>query len=359
VALQIEKKVNTLFIDGDLSRHSVPDLYRYFKKSDYSGINKIDIGNVKDIDSAGVVFLDEILEKLKDSSPEIVNADKKVEGAIKIFSSQELKPGKVPEHKNIFLKIGENFFYWKDSFADSIYMTADIAFWSFLGIFSRKSQRKGSISQQCLNIGVDAVGIISLLSFILGLILALQSAAQLRQFGANIYVADLLAVSMVREMGPMMTAIIVAGRSGSAIASEIATMKVTEEIDALRIMAINPIRYVVVPKFIAISICMPLLVTISIIMGILGGLVIGVTYLDLSAVAFFNELFSVLTLKDELIGLSKSLFFAWVIVIIGSYFGFKVEGGAEGVGKVTTKAVVASIFAVIILDAIFSLLYML
>ncbi|MBU0567119.1 ABC transporter permease, partial [bacterium] len=219
-------------------------------------------------------------------------------------------------------------------------------------------QRRGSTIAQSLLIGVDALGIIGLLSLIIGLILALQSAAQLRQFGASIFVADLIAISMVREMGPMMTAIIVAGRSGSSIAAEIATMKVTEEIDALKMMAINPIRYVVVPKLHAITICMPFLVVISTIIGIVGGLIIAVTYLDLSVISYFNEAIGVLSLKDVLVSLTKSIFFSWVIVIIASYYGFKVQGGAEGVGKATTASVVASIFAVIVLDALFSLIFL-
>jgi len=241
---------------------------------------------------------------------------------------------------------------------EMLLLTAEVVVWSILDLFSSKGRKKGAVFHQSIVLGVNAFTIISLMSFILGLILALQSAAQLRQFGANIFVADLLAISMVREMGPMMTAIIIAGRSGSSIASEIATMKVSEELDALKTMAINPLRYVVVPKFIAITFCMPLLVMTSIAMGIIGGLVVAVTYLDLSMYAFFNELFTVLTIKDITIGLSKSFFFAWNIVLIGSYFGLKVEGGAEGVGKVTTQSVVVSIFSVIIFDAIFSLFYM-
>ena len=156
----------------------------------------------------------------------------------------------------------------------------------------------------------------------------------------------------------MMTAIIIAGRSGSAFAAEISSMKVSEEIDALRMMAVNPIRYIVVPKFLAITISMPLLVTLSMVLGIVGGFIIGVTYLDLTPVSYFNETLSILTLEDLMVGYSKSIFFAGVIVVIGSYYGFRAEGGAEGVGRVTTSAVVASIFAVILLDAFFSLIYM-
>lgn len=354
----MEYKDKTLFLEGDITKFTATALLAEFSKSKILEVEFIDLQNVKSIDSAGVIFIDEIKLKLKDFSPQLINVAEEINASIETFSSEKISEPEPSEKANIFVMLGASLYTWLDNFKDAMYLSADIAYWSFIGIFNRKGQRKGSIIQQSLLIGVDAIGIIGLLSLVLGLILALQSAAQLRQFGANIFVADLIAISMVREMGPMMTAIIVAGRSGSAIASEIATMKVTEEIDALKMMAINPIRYIVVPKFLAISICMPLLVTIATILGILGGLIVGITYLDLSVVSFYTQVINVLTIKDILIGLSKSVFFAWVIVIIGSYYGFKVTGGAEGVGKATTLSVVASIFAVIILDALFSLVYL-
>jgi phospholipid/cholesterol/gamma-HCH transport system permease protein len=196
-----------------------------------------------------------------------------------------------------------------------------------------------------------------LISFLIGFILALQSAAQLRQFGANIFIADLIGIAMLREMGPIMTAIVVAGRSGSAIASEIATMVVTEEVDALKTMSLNPIRYVVVPKFHGITLTMPLLTIFSDFLGILGGFIIGITYLQLSATAFLNELATVVIMKDVLTGLFKSIIFAWIIIIVACYYGLKVTGGSEGVGKATTASVVASIFYVIIADSIMGLIF--
>jgi len=199
---------------------------------------------------------------------------------------------------------------------------------------------------------------VALLSFIIGLILALQAAAQLRLVGANIFVADLVAVAMVREMGPMMTAILIAGRSGSAMAAEIATMKVSEEIDALRTMAIDPVRYVIVPKLLAITLCSPLLVTLSTLIGIFGGLVIAVAYLHLPVAAYTNEAIKVLRAVDILSGLTKSIVFAWLIAVISSYCGLRAAGGAEGVGRETTSSVVASIFAVIVADVVFSLVYL-
>lgn len=348
----------TLRFEESLNKNTVTALQNRISKFPDSRIDFIDLSGIENIDSAGVAFLDELILKNEIKKSGIINPNKQVSSAISTFSSLDLDIVNKPKSNHFFVRIGEAIYDFRDKFLEGLILTADISFWSFVGIFSNKGQRKGSIIQQSILIGVNALGIIGLLSLIIGLILALQSAAQLRQYGASIFVADLIAISMVREMGPMMTAIIVAGRSGSAIASEIATMKVTEEIDALKMMAINPVRYVVVPKFHAITICMPLLVTMSTIIGIIGGLIVAILYLDLSAISYFNEVFKVLTVKDLLVGLSKSIVFSWFIVAISSYYGFNVKGGSEGVGKATTMSVVASIFAVIILDAVFSILYL-
>ncbi len=350
-------KKNTLYLEGSLDKFSVPELVQTINSYKNKKILSLDLSEVTNIDSAGVAFLDNLLIQNELTVSDISRADEEIKKSIETFSSMNISVSSVKYEQNLFEAIGNGIFVFLNSSRDALYLIADIFYWAFVGLFNKKGQRKGSVIQQSILIGVDALGILGLLSFILGLILALQSAAQLRQFGANIFVADLMAISMVTEMGPMLTAIILAGRSGSAIASEIATMVVTEEVDALKMMAINPIRYVVVPKFHAITICIPLLVTASTLIGIFGGLLIAVSYLDLSAVVFFNRIFEVLTMKDALVGLGKSFFFAWVIVIIGSYYGFNVKGGAEGVGKVTTQSVVASIFWVIILDALNSIIF--
>ena len=186
---------------------------------------------------------------------------------------------------------------------------------------------------------------------------ALQSAAQLRQFGANIFIADLVGIAMTAEMGPLMTAILLAGRIGSATAAEIATMTITEEVDALKTMGIHPLRYLVVPRFLAITITQPLLTVVANLLGILGGFVIAVTYLDLSASVFGHQLLDALRVKDLMTGLVKSIAFGWIIVFVGAHRGFQVRGGAEGVGLATTSSVVQAIFMVIAADAFFSLIF--
>lgn len=348
---------SVLHIEGKLTHQSIPKLKKNIRKDRKKSVDQIDLGKLEYIDSTGVVFIDWLAEHVF-SGAQIIQADDKIQKALKTFSSKSIHIPPPPRSPGLFESAGNVLFQFWKAIRDLLYLTSEIILWSLYGIFTSKGRRKGAVIQQMLFIGSNAVGIVGLLSIVLGLILALQSAAQLRQFGAGIYIADLIAISMVREMGPMMTAIIIAGRSGSSFAAEISTMKVTEELDALRMMALNPIQYVVVPKFLAITVCMPLLVMLSIVLGIIGGFIIGMIYLDLTMVSYFNQTVHVLVAKDLLVGLSKSVFFAWVIVIIGSYFGFKAEGGAEGVGKVTTSAVVASIFAVIVFDAIFSLVYM-
>ncbi len=352
-------EAKTLYFTDALTRDSLPACdkqLRRLKRSERKNLERFDLSRLEDLDSAGAVWL---FKTGQEYEIRIENASERVQGVLDIFTregGQAVPPE--PSRETIFVRAGEHAIRSFSMAFEMLVLSSDIFAASLRGLFNTRNRKKGSVVSQALILGVDAFGIIALLSFIIGLILAMQGAAQLRQFGANIFVADLIAVSMVREMGPMMTAIIVAGRSGSAIASEVATMNVSEELDALKMMALDPVDYVVVPKFLAITYTMPMLVMISIVVGMLGGLAIGVTYLDLGPGAYISESFYYLTLQDLMIGLGKSVFFAWVIVIIGSFYGFKATGGSEGVGKSTTSSVVVSIFAVIVLDALFSLLFL-
>jgi phospholipid/cholesterol/gamma-HCH transport system permease protein len=204
--------------------------------------------------------------------------------------------------------------------------------------------------------GVDALPVVSLISFLLGLIMAFMSAVQLKQFGANIYVASLVSLAMVRELGPIMTAIIVAGRSGSAFAAEIGTMKISEEVDALYTMGFDPTRFLVVPKLIASVVVVPLLTLFSDLFAITGGLLVGVSMLDLTLSSYMSQTLKTLTLFDFTLGLVKSVVFALLIAWIGCLRGFQVRGGAAAVGKATTSAVVSSIFLIIFTDSVFAVI---
>jgi len=202
--------------------------------------------------------------------------------------------------------------------------------------------------------GVDALPIVTMISFLLGLVMAFTAALQLRQFGATIYVASLVAIAMVSELGPIMTAIIVAGRSGSAFAAEIGTMRISEEIDALFIMGFRPTLFLAVPRILASMIVVPLLTLFADIAGILGGLLVGVMMLDLTIAAYLDQTIDSLTLSDFLWGFSKSIAFAAVISWIGCLRGFQTRGGASSVGNAATSAVVSGVFFIIFFDAIFA-----
>jgi len=203
--------------------------------------------------------------------------------------------------------------------------------------------------------GVDGLPILGLISFLIGLIIAFMSSLQLKQFGANIYVASFLAIAVVRELGPIMTAILVAGRSGSAFAAEIGTMKVNEEIDALIVMGFDPVRFIAVPKVLAAMVAVPLLTLYADLFGILGGLVVGVTGLDLTPYTYIQQTIKSIAAFDIISGIVKAVVFAVLISGISCQRGFETGEGAEAVGISATSAVVSSIFLIIVADSIFAI----
>lgn len=205
--------------------------------------------------------------------------------------------------------------------------------------------------------GADAVPIVLLINFLIGFVMAFQGAVQLKQFGANIFVADLVGLALARELGPLMTAIIVCGRSGAAFAAELGTMKVSEEIDALRTMGFGPMRFLVLPRALALMLVMPLLTLIADLVGVLGGMFVGLISLNLTFAGYFYETQSAVTLWDVFSGLIKSVVFALVIALIACQQGLATTGGAEGVGRRTTSSVVATLFALILVDAAFTVLF--
>lgn len=205
--------------------------------------------------------------------------------------------------------------------------------------------------------GVSALPIVGLLSFLLGVVVAYQGAAQLELYGANIFVADLVGLSMLREFAPLITAIIVAGRSGSAYAAQIGTMVVTEEIDAMRTIGIEPLEQLVLPKIGALVLTLPLLTVYADGAGVAGGMLMAQGRLGVGSIEFMDRLVKAVTVTDYLIGLFKAPVFACLIVVVGCYQGFRTQGSADSVGRQTTRSVVQSIFLVIVADALFSVAF--
>jgi len=235
------------------------------------------------------------------------------------------------------------------SFARLFFQTL---FWVFVPPF--KSERT---FDQAKKIGIESLPIVSLVSFFIGVILALQTAYQMQKLSSEIYIANIVALSIVRELGPVITSLIVAGRCGAAVTAELGTMKVTEQVDALETLATSPVKYLVVPRFLAFTFMMPVLTIYANLVGIIGGYLICVYRLGIRSGMYLNLTFHSLQIKDLTTGLIKTIVFGIIIAMVGCLEGLRVEGGAEGVGKATTKSVVVSFILIIAADCVFTALF--
>ncbi len=360
---QLNKEGDIIRVSGRIDIYSSNELYnqlislcQFKENSRYT----IELENVEKLDSGGVQAITHFMQEMSDNGVRIniSTNDETIERKFDLFQFEKKSHTPSERSTGFFEFIGGNIReFWRYFIMDFLFLVADVMYWTVVDIFRKDGRRKGSFVQQANNIGVNAISIVGPLSFIIGLVLALQSAAQIRNFGANIFIVDLTVIAMMREMGPLITAIILAGRSGSAIAAEISTMKVTSELEALETMALNPVRFVIVPKMHGGLITVPFLTILADVLGILGGMLVAFHFLDISPIVFINRIGSVLENRDIIIGVFKSLVFISIVVLTGSFFGLRVERGAEGVGLVTTKAVVVSITLVIIADSILGLIF--
>jgi phospholipid/cholesterol/gamma-HCH transport system permease protein len=343
-----------LSLSGRLTVGTVHELERALDAIRLEDVRVIDGSGVTALDTSGAVLINRIaadreLHGFNDSARKLLGMSRLPEAAVQAPPKGRFR---------ITLESVGGWGYRKfDGFVEILVLIVDIIYWSFVGLFDRSQYRKGSFTEQAYYMGSTALPIVAVITFLVGAILALQSAAQLRQFGATIFVVDLLAIGLACEMAPLMVAILVSGRSGSAIASEIATMKFTEELDAIRTMGLNPIRFVVVPKLWAMMVGMPLLSIMALLIGLFGGFMVAITYMQLTPVSFYNELLRALFFKDIMNGVIKSLSYAVIITVVGTYRGLTFTGGADGVGRATTSSVVTSLFAIVIADSIWSVIF--
>ena len=322
----------------------------------------VDLEGVNYMDSAGAAVLMELHRKCLElrNTLRLINASATTQGLLDLVDFEHCKDrcslGERPQ-PSLVTQIGDSTVDLSRNCVEMITFVGE-GVWAFIRDLTAPRKIKWEPFAKLLErSGVDAVPIVVMLSFLMGAILAFQAAIQLRKFGANIFVADLVSVSICLEMGPLLTALIVAGRSGAAYAANIGTMQVTEEIDALRVMGLDPIRYLAVPRIIAVAVALPLLTVFADVMGILGGCVVSAASLDLTPMTYLNQVREVLEVSDVLKGLTKSFVFGVEIALIGCMRGFQVRGGAEGVGAATTSSVVTSIFVLTVTDAIFAMLF--
>jgi phospholipid/cholesterol/gamma-HCH transport system permease protein len=310
------------------------------------------------MDSAGVGLLEALRKDLAKVGRRLVVQTKQdnVRNLLQMYGVPVDAEEQRTEKKGLFLRVGTVAHESLKQGFEFLVLTADTLALLGRAIFLGRVSGKALV-EQCVRMGTQSLPVIGLISFLVGLTMALQAAQQLRQFGANIYIADLVGVAMLAEMGPLMTAILLAGRCGSSVAAEIATMVIAEEVDALKTMGIDPLRYVLAPRLLALILMAPLLTLLATALGTIGGLLVAVAYLDISPTAFYIQWLNAVGLKDLLQAILKGFVFAGLIGLVAAHVGFRARGGATGVGRSTTAAVVASIFLVILADAVFSFIF--
>jgi phospholipid/cholesterol/gamma-HCH transport system permease protein len=353
----------TVFLSGRISIDSIGKILSkitpFFNEKLPSRL-VIDLTHVDYLDSSGALMLIEIEEKAKANSIpfEFINISEKTKEMVALINRDALRATPLIAEKrttDIIERIGEESIVFYSDIIQVIAFGGELVLEILYSILHPHSVRWGDVILYMKKVGVDGLPIVGLISFLLGLILAFMSSLQLKQFGANIYVPSLLSIAMVRELGPIMTAILVAGRSGSAFAAEIGTMKVNEEVDALITMGFNPTRFLAIPKVFAAVVVVPFLTLFADVFAVAGGLLIGIMVLDLTVYTYIQQTIKAVDMFNIFMSIIKSMVLATLIAGIGCQRGFTVKGGAQDVGNATTSAVVASLFLIIVVDSIFAI----
>jgi len=363
--LKLTQTDGTLKLDfsGELTLFTLTTHQETVESIPFSNKSKLEINLEKltYLDTAAAIFLDNIYNSFSKKGVEVSlianNQD--------ILDTLELVKSKKGMHKPIKHKkditpiesIGKYVYKHFVGFLSFITFLGELFATKMHYLKSFKNFRFKEIAFEINESGIKAIGIIALTSFLIGLVIAYQSAFQLKIYGANIFIVDMLGISILRELAPLITAIVIAGRSGSAFTAQIGAMKITEELDAMRTMGFSPHKFLVLPRILALMIVMPILIFIADIMGIIGGMVVANLDLGISSELFLDRFNEVIAAKHFFIGIVKGPFFAFLIATIGIYRGLMVKNDTQSIGFNTTKSVVESIFAVIVCDAIFSIMF--
>lgn len=344
----------------------VPDLEAALAKIDVKGARnvRVDIGGVEALDSGGAWLIHRQFRRWRDAGIDIELAgasDAQAALLERMAAAEEERKPLARPFQGAFRALAERagantIALLREAYALLAFLGAVISTWS-LSWFRPQRVRLTSIVHHIERIGIDALPILGLLSFLIGIVLAFQGADQLRAYGAEVFTVNLLGVSILREIGVLITSILVAGRTGSAFTAEIGTMKVNQEIDAMRTIGLDPMETLVLPRLIALAVALPLLVFYANTMSLIGGMTLAILGLGLSLEQFLEQLSTAVTLSTYVVGLIKAPVFAVLIGLVACYEGLKVSGSAESVGIHTTRSVVKSIFLVILADAAFSIVF--
>ena len=345
-------------LQGDLDAELAGSLWRVLSAAAQSAALheiRVDLAQVRMLSSAGAAVLARSYQVCQERAMtlRLVHGKPQHHATLRLFSWPPPEPSEVASESGLS---------WLGSKGEAVVtgtaalrgLLSDLGKFGMLALLRRERMPRGSLVRQCVVYGIDALPILGLLSFLMGIILTFQASYQLRQFGANVYAVDLVAISMVREFSPMLAGIILAGRSGAAMAAELGTMVVQEELDALRTMGIHPVRYLVLPRLLGLILTQPALTLISDFIGILGGYVIAASALDIPHAVYVQRTLDVVGFDDWVHGITKSVVYAALVAAAGCFYGVNAGKGSSEVGRAATRAVVAGIFLIIVADSAFA-----
>lgn len=351
----------SLKFKGELTLYNLTKHKKKIELLDKEGVKKltIDLEELTFLDSAASIFINNLEKNINPKDTEFIVNNRDVLDMLELVRKQQPYCQKIKNRKkrSFVEKIGQNYYKNYLSFLSFIAFIGELFASKITFFASYKNIRYKEIAFEINESAIKAFGIVALTSFLIGLVVAYQSAYQLKLYGANIFIVDMLGISVLRELSPLITAIVIAGRSGSAYTAQIGAMKITQELDAMQSMGFDPYRFLVLPKIIALMITLPILIFISDIMAIIGGMVVANLDLGITIDMFMDRFSNVVALKHFLVGISKGPFFAFLIASIAIYRGLLVKDDTQSIGFNTTKSVVESIFAVIICDAFFSIAF--
>lgn len=360
-----EDGVWTLVAEGDWTLATVPaldaDLRAVAPPTGYRV--QIDLGGVRLLDTSGAWLMFRLRERLRTDGfeAEFAHVGETHQGLFHHIVLAREQPEMERRRFRPFLRLADRTGYqayqtWLEA-RDLLAFYGELMVSSARALVHWRRLKFVSIVSHMEQTGLNALPIVGLLSFLIGIVLMFQGADQLRRFGAEIFTVNLLGIMFLREIGILMTAIIIAGRSGSAFTAQIGTMKVNEEVDAMRALGLSPMDLLVIPRMFALVLVLPLLGFYSDLCGLVGGALMATVALDMSLEQYLTQLRAAVPMWSFWVGIIKAPFFAFIIALVGCYNGLKVGGSAESVGKLTTRAVVQSIFLVIVMDAIFSIIF--
>ncbi len=354
---------NRLICSGPWLTQNLGKIEKEFALLELSALEAVemDLSSISQCDVNGAILLQELIAHMRNKkiSVGLQNITAEIGHLLDItLLSDDLFTGKKRKRENFFSELGRAAYHAYNSVKEYLAFIGELAFTLLYALRYPSSFRMKELLRGIQEHSIKALPIVLLTSMLIGLVVAYQSALQIKKYGADIFVVDMLIISVTRELAPLITAIVVAGRSGSAYTAEIGVMKITEEISAMRTMGFDPFRFIVLPNILALMIALPMIIFLADVMGVIGGMLAARMELSITPVEFINRIEEIFNIDHLYVGLIKGPFFALIIASIGSMRGMAVENSTDSIGINTKASVVSAIFMVIICDAVFSIIFL-